>query len=175
MSKKSPSNILAKECIISAILILTKDKPLSSISVTELCEKAGVSRMTFYRNYNSIEEIFLEALYEIFDNYRNDEDISSPEGDFFNKVYLGHFLDYVYDHKELLDGIIRCGYGLIFLEMITDYVKTKWAGIEDESILIAFSGALFNICIYWAKSNYSIKEQSLIDSLANLFSDNAIK
>jgi len=169
MGRKSATNILAKECIVSAILILTKDKPLSSVTVTELCEKAGVSRMTFYRNYDSIEDIFLSALYEIFDNYRNDEGISSPDGEFFDKEYLGHFFDYVYEHRELLDGIIKCGYGLTFLEMITDYVKKKWLANEDEYKLIAFSGALFNSCVYWAKSNYTIKEEILINSLADTY------
>ena len=49
MAKKriSYTNILSKECIVSAILQLTKNKPLSSISVSKLCNKAGVSRMTF--------------------------------------------------------------------------------------------------------------------------------
>ena len=61
MAKKriSYTNFLSKECIVSAILQLINDKPLSSISVSELCSKAGVSRMTFYRNYDSIEDIFV--------------------------------------------------------------------------------------------------------------------
>ncbi|MCR4831341.1 MAG: TetR/AcrR family transcriptional regulator [Pseudobutyrivibrio sp.] len=169
MKRKSTTNILAREYIVSALLILTRNKPLSSVSITELCEKAGVSRMTFYRNYDSIEDIFLCALSEIFDNYRSDEERSKLDGEFFDKVYLGHFFDYVYEHKELFNGIIKCGYGLTFLEMITDYVKMKWANKEDEYKLIAFAGALFNSCIYWAKNNYIIKKQTIIDSLANTY------
>ena len=32
-------------------------KPLSSISVTELTKKAGISRTAFYNNYNSVENV----------------------------------------------------------------------------------------------------------------------
>ena len=55
-SKKNQANVLAKECMVSALMQLLEDKPLSAISVTELTEKAGVSRMTYYRNYQSKEE-----------------------------------------------------------------------------------------------------------------------
>ena len=54
----STTNIFAKECIVSALLQLTDLKPLSSVTISELCQKAGVSRMTFYRNYASVEDIF---------------------------------------------------------------------------------------------------------------------
>lgn len=53
----SQTNVFAKECIVLALLKLIYIKPLSSITVSELCEKGGVSRMTFYRNYDSKEDI----------------------------------------------------------------------------------------------------------------------
>ena len=71
-SKKNQANVLAKECMVSALMQLLEDKPLSAISVTELTEKAGVSRMTYYRNYQSKEEIFQDYLDDIVDSYRSD-------------------------------------------------------------------------------------------------------
>ena len=56
--------------MVSALMQLLEDKPLSAISVTELTEKAGVSRMTYYRNYQSKEEIFQDYLDDIVDSYR---------------------------------------------------------------------------------------------------------
>lgn len=53
--KISSTNLFAKECIVSALIQLIYAKPLSSITISELCQKAGVSRMTFYRNYKSID------------------------------------------------------------------------------------------------------------------------
>ena len=47
MKRKNQSNILAREYITTALIKLANEKPLSSISISELTQKAGVSRMTY--------------------------------------------------------------------------------------------------------------------------------
>lgn len=44
-------NYAIKEALQDALILLMKEKQYRSISVTELCKKAGVSRMAFYNNY----------------------------------------------------------------------------------------------------------------------------
>ena len=46
-----------QEYIITALLQLLHKKAFSQISVTELCRKAGVSRMSFYRYFESREDV----------------------------------------------------------------------------------------------------------------------
>ena len=70
--RKNQANQLARECMVTALMQLLKEKPLSAVSVSELTEKAGVSRMTYYRNYQSKEEIFTVYLDDILDDYRDD-------------------------------------------------------------------------------------------------------
>ena len=41
--RKNQANRLARECIVTALMQLLKEKPLSAISVSELTERAGVS------------------------------------------------------------------------------------------------------------------------------------
>lgn len=55
----NPARAETRACITKALVKLTQEKALSSISVTELCQAAGVSRMAFYRNYRSKEEVSL--------------------------------------------------------------------------------------------------------------------
>ncbi|MGT2753343.1 TetR/AcrR family transcriptional regulator [Streptococcus ovis] len=57
------SNQLTRESIETALLFLLEKKELAQISISELVQKAGVSRNAFYRNYKSKEEI-LEMAYE---------------------------------------------------------------------------------------------------------------
>lgn len=54
------SNRLTKECLQTALIRLMGEKPFEKITVTELVKKSGVSRMAFYRNYNSKEDILKE-------------------------------------------------------------------------------------------------------------------
>ena len=67
--KNNPENIFVRECITEALIKLIKTKPLSEIRITELTKTAGVSRMSYYRNFNSKEEIFSSYFSIILDRY----------------------------------------------------------------------------------------------------------
>lgn len=47
------------EHLTDALINLLQEKPLTDISIRELCELAGVGRASFYRNYESIEDILI--------------------------------------------------------------------------------------------------------------------
>ena len=48
----------SQECIVDAFLILLGEKNLQDITVTEICKKAGVARITFYK-YSKISALLL--------------------------------------------------------------------------------------------------------------------
>ena len=50
-------NGATQEYIITALLQLLHKKAFAQISVTEVCRKAGVSRMSFYRHFESREDV----------------------------------------------------------------------------------------------------------------------
>ena len=64
MSTKN-SNFFSRDCMVQALIQLLKTKSLSNITITELTERAGVSRMTYYRNYHSLDEIFSSYLKDL--------------------------------------------------------------------------------------------------------------
>ena len=60
---------LALECLLTALLQLMKDKDLDRITVTELSKRAGISRMTYYRYFDSISDILSEKLRSLFESF----------------------------------------------------------------------------------------------------------
>ncbi len=64
MERTSETNILTKECILTALLRLMEVKSYSSITITDITNLAGVSRMAYYRNYNNKDEILINHLVE---------------------------------------------------------------------------------------------------------------
>ncbi len=62
MEKVNEANALTKECIVTALLRLMETKSYSSISITDITNLAGVSRMAYYRNYKSKDEILIKHL-----------------------------------------------------------------------------------------------------------------
>ena len=57
---------VVKDYYTGAMLELLKRKPFSDITVSDLVRKSGASRASFYRNYESKEQIVDEYLEEIF-------------------------------------------------------------------------------------------------------------
>ncbi len=151
-SKKNIANIIARECILEALLKLIKIKPLSSITITELTKLAGVSRMTFYRNYESKEEVFISHLDNILEMYELEEQNATVKGThYYDLEPLRHCFQYFAKYREFLDGMFQCGFGNIFLEKLTDYVLKKWGNeeINNNYELYSFAGSLYNLYIKW--------------------------
>jgi len=56
--KESPRVRETKTLLRSALLRLLEKKPIARISVTALCDEAGVNRTTFYKYYDSVEDLY---------------------------------------------------------------------------------------------------------------------
>ncbi len=54
-----PEETVAEERIAVALLALLDEKEFSRISITEITERAGVSRVSYYRHFSSKEDILL--------------------------------------------------------------------------------------------------------------------
>ena len=72
--KPNKTNLFVRECITSALFSLMEKYPFEEITVTDIINKAGVSRMGFYRNYSSKENVvesfvlekFVDTIYTVF-------------------------------------------------------------------------------------------------------------
>lgn len=53
-------DIVVVDQLETAIFNLLKEKEYKDISISELCDKAWVSRCTFYRNYNDMDDIIYQ-------------------------------------------------------------------------------------------------------------------
>ena len=66
IERKNKSNIFVRECITQSLFKLLESKKFEEISITDIITKAGVSRMGFYRNFSSKEEVIESYILEIF-------------------------------------------------------------------------------------------------------------
>ena len=64
MERKHPGNLFVRDCITEALFKLMKSKDFNDITVSMLVKTAGVSRNSFYRNYQSMEDIIRQYLIE---------------------------------------------------------------------------------------------------------------
>ncbi len=107
------------ESITTALLCLMEKKPFEDITITELCQKAGVGRVSFYRNYNSKQDILLDYLSSVTDRWWSDFIKKSP-GEFYETFWKSLLSEYRKNSSLLLlleennvtyilkDHIFRC-------------------------------------------------------------------
>lgn len=64
-------NAYVVEHLTNSMLVLLKEKPIAEISISELCGMAGVGRTSFYRNYQTKEDIVKAYIAHLFQDWVN--------------------------------------------------------------------------------------------------------
>jgi AcrR family transcriptional regulator len=75
-----------KEQLAITLFDLIKTKEFSDISISELVNKAGVGRASFYRKYTSKEDVLSQYIIEKLEQWKKDFD-TNPSGDFVVSVF----------------------------------------------------------------------------------------
>ncbi len=57
MTRQRKTSEFLRTCIFEALMLLLDQKKYEDITISELAEKAGVSRMTYYRTYENKEDV----------------------------------------------------------------------------------------------------------------------
>ncbi len=78
--------------ITESLLTLLEDKAIEDISISELCGNAGIGRASFYRNFNSKEDILRAYINKLFDGWKSDweKNNSIPLSSCIGMIF-GHF------------------------------------------------------------------------------------
>lgn len=96
--------VLTKRLLQEALLRLMEKKPLSKITVKELCEESDINRTTFYRHYNTPRDVLIEMEVE-FGN-RLYASFSPVDVKDISK-YTEGLMTYLYEHSVLLKIFIK--------------------------------------------------------------------
>ncbi len=85
-----------------SFLELLKEKKIEDISISELTEKAGVGRATFYRNYEKKEDILKVYITDIFSEWTSswEENDNAPLSEHIKRM-IGHFENHYSFYKLL--------------------------------------------------------------------------
>ena len=96
-----------------ALIDLLEEKDLNDISITDICEKAGVNRSTFYAHYDNLYDLLKEtqesAITEFFDSLNSDigpSDFSKMSADeliFISPQYLVPYLTFIKKNRRLYE------------------------------------------------------------------------
>lgn len=157
------SNRITKECIRSALLYLMEVKPYDKITITELVLRSGVSRMSFYRNYKTKDDVVKNICEEIGKDFgkevRNDAFEKDPRQwliDYFTKIKENsHILNLIVNSGLSLSAILKS------LFDFSDYSAAAKSG--GKYSLAAREGALFGITLSWTSGGFAETPEEMAD------------
>ncbi|AUJ29102.1 TetR/AcrR family transcriptional regulator [Liquorilactobacillus hordei] len=151
-----------------ALFELMQHDNFSDISITNIANQAGISRMAFYRNYSSKEDILNKFIQKEYDQFITD--ISQYNLDKLERlleVYFGYFRD----NPQVLSAIVNAAIEGLALEKqskyLNDFFRLKIRDEQPSQYEIAYySGAIFSSLLYWRKTDYKRPAKKFADQLA---------
>ena len=161
-----------RACITEALVKLSATKRLSSISITELCQVAGVSRMAFYRNYDSKEEVFAARVEELIADYAQVTEPLLKAGTlWYDRGHLSTCFEFFKNNAALMDCLIRCGFAGFLVDSISAFLIGRYGNgtPEGDYILTAFAGSLCACYPLWTKNGFKESPRMMAELLGRFY------
>lgn len=148
---KTDRNRFTRMCIGEALADLLKQSSLDEIKVSDIADRAGISRMTYYNYYHSKKEILADYLWEIVKEYIAETNEKKDIGTFHDYAHILHCLNFFDQYTPFILTLVKSGLYSIIIDAINDYmlneVYPKYHGSVYE--LYYYSGAILNTFIRW--------------------------
>ena len=134
-------NETVREALGIALLQLMETKPIQTITVSEMAEVAGVSRSSFYRNFESREALlqdYIASLYRTsFPEGRGRQQDSATMREFF----VSHFR-FIKEHSQIYRTLYQQKLLYYFFRQFEDALVRRLYGEDNE--LTAFHRAMLS-------------------------------
>ena len=156
-------NTYVRTHITAALLQLLREQPLEAISVSGLCERAGVGRASFYRNFNSKEAVVQARIHELFQKWAEENSLEADKP-------LSELLRSLFAHFEKH----RDFYGLLnqrgLLHLLKDAVIGLYGPKPEQPKEEAYARAYFAYALYgWIEVWFQRGMQETADEIAEMF------
>ena len=158
-------NTYVKRQITTALLELLKEKSISDISITELTQKAQIGRVSFYRNFQTKEDILREESDRLINEWgrlyeTNPE--SAPE------TLFPSLFDFYREHKEFYTILYHEGMTSVMQETILNAIKITPEMANIEAYMKSFwAYGIFGWIIEWIKRGMPESGRELLKIFTN--------
>ncbi|HJA99691.1 MAG TPA: TetR/AcrR family transcriptional regulator [Candidatus Mediterraneibacter merdavium] len=171
-----PSDI-SKDYLSKALLLLMEKKEYTAITVKDIAEKAGVSRLTFYRNFDSKEHILAWHIDQGFNEYLSTI-TNAPENDlraaislcfsFWEKrsaeirLFIRHDMTYI-----LQRPFETC------MQTLTEHIGVlqNLPPMQRQFLI----GGMFSDMLEWISKDCAFTPDEVTDEILSMFSEEFLK
>lgn len=160
-------NSYVKNQITNALLKLLETKELCDISISEITNKAQVSRISFYRNYETKEAVLREYIQKLFCEWNREYDENGkPHSD---QAHVGAMFAHFIKYKPFYLLLHERGISYLMRDAVGE-VMTKGLNIPDrESNIGAYILSFFVYGFYgWVEEWFACGMQESAEEMVEL-------
>ena len=173
--RENPMAVRSKNALAQSLLALMMKKPFDDISITDITERSGLARQTFYTNFSKKEDILNYMLDGLFQRYGTTVDSSTSATSSF---IIDYFI--FWDRsKDFLSLLFKQDLGWLFQEQNRRFF-TKEAKIlnnvfeaEDWQlpyIKASIAGLTYELLYMWLTEDMGLSISTLSTVTDNLLS-----
>lgn len=159
------SHELAVESIYGALLQLMEKKPYADITITDICKRAGVSRMAYYRNYASKDEILTRRLDEKLERF---EGVPLGRGEVTEEGFWTAFFE-AFREDPVIANMVRAGLVMQLMEAHLGFTMRMyeqvfhWDLSDEHNRMLVYQkmGAVTGLMLYNIRSDAPLGPREL--------------
>ena len=173
----NPIAMQSRKWLTDALLLLMEKRPFKNISITDIAEKADLSRRTFYRIFETKEDILIYYADELYGEFLQ---LLNRETDRRFTVTVRLYFEFWYRHKHFL-GLLKQSEMLPFMmnqytrlfPKVFQMLKGNHPLAHNEEALsyaMAFSaGGLLSILLKWAEDGMDKTPEEIMKIMEFIF------
>ena len=167
---KSQKSRFNRMCIGETLIELLKEKDFKKIKISHVVKKAGVSRTTFYKHYDTLEEVLYDYMNEIVADYtiqRKDSFKMNSLYDYETILFTFQFFDHYSDFFQI---IAKNNMYSILIDAINRFM-TRYFYSDKYNLyeLYCYSGGILNIFIKWEEQNKDAAPEEIAQIVYNVY------
>ena len=164
---------LTRKYIFESFYSILKKKHYDSITVSDICARAGISRMSFYRNFESKENLLFRAIEEIAKIIRaNINNLNEINQYFLIKSFFEAFQKYTsvissFENSPVYNSLLSIANEQIKIKFEGDFINKT-----SKYIPIFYLSAIGATVLEWLKSGANETPDEMARLLCTLINDN---
>ena len=175
--KRREANQAVRARIAWALVKLMDEKKFSDITVTDIVNRAQVARATYYRNFESKDDVLVSASESIMAEYRARTHELGQSFLSYESVLL--IFRYFRAYRKPLLTVYRAGLASLYLDIFDLHAETVAGDMAYNDIrrywVHAYAGALFNVFLKWLKDGMREKPHDMARMFCDMMSPRGIE
>lgn len=170
MDKRKAASQKVKDRLFTALVEFAGHRDWSTLTVTELIEKSGVARASFYRNFKSVKELIDYGIQQMAQRYH--EGRPEPDEDFHSREVMLYQFRFYKEYADLVLAFHHAKVATTLLDIITDCEIDARGDMPAGSIskyeLYYFAGAFYNMMLCWLENGAKESPEAMADEFLRI-------